>query len=135
MTDKKRILVVDDEEEMATTMKEILELEGFEVEIGHDGQEGLDKARSQRPDLIVSDVNMPVLDGFSMVRMLKFDKNYQKIPIVMLTTRGKLQDKNIGLDVGADGYFEKPFDIADLVIHVKMLLGIEGVIKPDREDR
>lgn len=116
---RKRILVVEDVPESLMVLRIRLEANGYEVIGATDGEEGLKKARELRPDLILLDVMLPKMDGFTVSRLLKFDEEYEDIPVIMLTARGEEKDKAIGKNVGADMYFIKPYD------HVKLLAAIE----------
>lgn len=117
-----KILIVDDERDLVETLAFRLETAGYKVACAYDGQEGLKKAKEEKPDLILLDVMMPKMDGYQVCRMLKFDQNFKNIPIIMLTARGQMQDKNIGKDVGADEYVTKPFESADLLERIKKLI-------------
>lgn len=119
MADKKRILIVDDERDLVETITFRLEASGYEVLAAYDGQDGLEKARGEKPDLILLDVMMPKMDGYQVCRMLKFDDEFKNIPIIMLTARGQNQDKRTGTDVGADCYITKPFDSKMLLEEIK----------------
>lgn len=122
MGDKKKILIVDDEKDLVETITFRLEASGYEVIAAYDGQEGLDKARSEHPDLILLDVMMPKMDGYQVCRLLKFDEDFQKTPVIMLTARGQDQDKNTGKEVGVDGYITKPFESSVLLGEIDKLL-------------
>ena len=119
---KTRILLVDDEEDMVYAVKMQLEALGFEVLTAADGQEGLNKARRENPDLIILDVMLPKLYGYNVCRMLKFDSKYKHIPIILFTSRVQKEDQKIGLEVGADAYICKPFDPQALLDKIKELL-------------
>lgn len=123
---QKRILVADDEEDYVTALQIALEAEGYECITARDGQQALDKAKKERPDLIILDVMMPKMNGYKVSRLLKFDVKYEKIPIIMLTARAQEKDRNIGKDTGADEYVTKPFDIDALVELVAKYLKAEG---------
>lgn len=118
MTDRKKVLIVDDEESMVALLKKRIESAEYDVITAFDGQEGLSVARKEKPDLIVTDVMMPRLDGYHMCRLLKFDDNFKDIPIIMLTARTGTQDKANSLQVGADEYLTKPFDGKDVVASI-----------------
>lgn len=120
--DKKRILVVDDEPDLVETLSFRLEASGYEVIKADDGQKGLDKARSEKPDLIILDLMLPKLDGYKVCRMLKFDEVYKNIPIILFTARAQEQDKKMGQDVGADGYITKPFEPQVLLAKIQELI-------------
>ena len=108
--DKKRILVVDDEIDLVEMLSIRLEANDYEVFAAYDGQEGLDKARTLKPDLIILDLMLPKLDGFKVCRMLKFDEKYKQIPIILFTARAQESDIKLGKEVGADAYVTKPFE-------------------------
>ena len=119
---KKKILLVDDEKDMVFAVKMQLETQGFEVTTAVDGQEALDKARRDKPDLIVLDLMLPKIDGYKICRMLKFDKKYKKIPIIMFTARVQETDRKLGFEVGADAYLSKPFEPKMLLERIHELL-------------
>lgn len=123
INDKKKILVVEDEEDMVYAVGLELESNGYKVITAYDGRQGLEKARRERPDLIILDILLPGLDGYKVCRMLKFDEKYKNIPIVMLTARAQDSDKKTGKEVGADAYITKPFEPKVLVTKIKELLG------------
>jgi len=100
----------------------LLKAQGYEIITAIDGQVALEKARGEKPDLILLDIMLPKLDGYKVARMLKFDEKYKNIPIIMLTAKIQEKDKDIGLQMGADDYLTKPFDTATLVEKVKAIL-------------
>ena len=105
-----RILAVDDSATVLEMIKSVLVAEGYEVLTAADGAEGLDTARAERPDLILLDVMLPKLDGYRVCRLLKFDKNYRDIPIVMLTAKAEDAAVATGMRTGADQYLTKPVE-------------------------
>jgi DNA-binding response OmpR family regulator len=119
----KKILVVDDETELLKALSIRLETSGYEVITASDGQEGLEKAKSLNPDLIVLDILMPKMDGYEVCRMLKFDEKYKSIPVIMLTAKTQDIDKAMGKKVGANDYITKPFETQDLIDKIKKYLG------------
>jgi len=119
----KKILVVDDETDILETVKMRLEANGYNVLTATNGNEGYKKAKTESPDLIILDLMLPGLDGFQICRLLKFDENYQHIPIIMLTARSQEEDKMWGEKVGADYYLTKPFKSQELLEKVKEFLG------------
>ncbi|OGC22897.1 hypothetical protein A2291_00125 [candidate division WOR-1 bacterium RIFOXYB2_FULL_42_35] len=124
MTDKKRrILIVEDEVEMLKALQLRLEANGYEVLTAQDGLSGLNKARSEKPDLILLDVMLPKMDGFKICRMLKFDQDYKNIPVIILTAKVQDSDVEQGLAMGADAYMTKPYKADELVGKIKELLG------------
>lgn len=122
MSDKKRLLLVDDEMDLVETVKFRLEANGYEVLTASDGEEALDKARKDSPDLIILDLMLPKIDGFQVCRTLKFDTNYKHIPIIMFTARAQESDKKTGEEVCADAYIVKPFEPAALLAKIQELI-------------
>ncbi|MFH1198889.1 MAG: response regulator [Candidatus Omnitrophota bacterium] len=110
MPDKKCILVIDDEKDLVETVSFRLQAAGYEVVPAYDGQDGLEKARSLKPNLIILDLMLPKMDGYKVCRLLKFDEKYKSIPIIMFTARAQDSDREMGLEVGADAYITKPFE-------------------------
>jgi CheY-like chemotaxis protein len=124
---KARILVVEDNADEAQMVKMILEPEGYEVAVAGNGEEGLEQAEAARPDLIILDVMMPVLDGFAMCAKLREDPEYRKIPVILLTAvADRVRDTKYPLDgvlrAEAEEYLEKPVDPEQLVATVKRWL-------------
>jgi DNA-binding response OmpR family regulator len=115
----KRILIVDDEPTLVATLKYNLEREGYQVLTAADGESGLSLARSNRPDLIVLDLMLPVIDGFEVCRILRREMT---VPILMLTAKTDEVDKVVGLELGADDYVTKPFSMRELLARVRALL-------------
>ncbi|MDA8235914.1 response regulator transcription factor [Desulfotomaculum nigrificans] len=115
----KTILIADDEERIRQLVRLYLEAEGFTVCEAEDGQQVLDIVKSQPIDLVLLDLMMPVLDGWTVCKMLRRER---KIPIVMLTAKGEENDRVLGLDLGADDYIVKPFSTRELVARVKAVL-------------
>ena len=120
--DKKKILVVDDEKGLLQTVQLRLEAAGFQVVTAADGIEGYDKARQEKPDLILLDLMLPKLDGYKVCRMLKFDQKYKSIPIILLTARAQETDKEMSKEVGADAYMTKPYDAKALMEKINELI-------------
>lgn len=119
----KKILVIDDEPRLLKAITIRLKASDYEVITGQDGAEGLEKAKSLNPDLIVLDILMPKMDGYEVCRLLKFDEKYKSIPVIMLTAKAQDIDKAMGKKVGADDYITKPFETQDLVDKIKKHLG------------
>ena len=121
--EKKRILIVEDELELVKAMQVIFEQQaGYEVLVASDGQEALDRAHNENPDLIILDLMIPKLDGYMVCRMLKYDRKYEHIPIIMLTARAQHSDEQLGWKVGADAYIKKPFEPTILLSKAEDLL-------------
>jgi type IV pilus assembly protein PilB len=121
-----RILVVEDSPTMVHVVSYFLQLEGYAVEAANDGEQGLAAARRQPPHLIVSDVDMPRMNGFEMVRALRADPLTSEIPILMLTARNSIENETEGLATGADDYVAKPVEPRRLAARVKRLLRRTG---------
>ncbi|MBU3911054.1 MAG: response regulator [Candidatus Omnitrophica bacterium] len=122
MSDKKKILVVDDEQDLRKMLRFRLEAVGYDVDEAGDGQEGLDKARSHWPDLVILDLMLPKIDGYKVCRMLKFDERHKHKPIIMFTARAQEKDAELGKEMGADAYITKPFEPKVLLEKIKELL-------------
>ncbi len=120
----KTILIADDEADIVETLAFMLEAQEFNVITANDGEAALLKAKEERPDLILLDVMMPKINGYKVCRLLKFDKQYGDIPILMLTARSQDEDRAIGEETGADEYITKPFDIEEVVEKVKEYLNV-----------
>ncbi len=120
---KGKILVVDDEVYIVHILDFSLGMEGYEVITALDGEQALEKARAEHPDLVVLDVMMPKLDGYETCRMLKADEATRHIPIILLSAKGRNADQKVGYDVGADDYITKPFSPRKLVERINSLLG------------
>jgi len=120
----KKILVVDDEELTTELAKTFLEKHGFQVIIAADGDVGLKMAEAENPDLILLDVMLPTMDGFSVCKILKENEKFKDTPILMFTARGLSSDIERGEIVGADEYIVKPFSGKALVATIRKHLGM-----------
>jgi two-component system alkaline phosphatase synthesis response regulator PhoP len=107
---EKKVLVVDDEPNIVKMLEARLSASGYAVITASNGLEALNKARSEKPDLIILDVMLPEMDGFKVCAMLKYDLNHARIPIIMLTARAHESDKQMGDSLGIHAYIVKPFD-------------------------
>jgi len=116
------ILVVDDEKDIVELMRYNLVQAGFRVVSASDGQQALDVARRERPDLVVLDLMLPTLPGTEVARLLRQEEKTRAIPIVMLTARGSEVDRIVGFELGADDYVVKPFSPRELVLRVQAIL-------------
>ena len=116
----KRILVIEDNPDLAYGLRNNLEIEGYEVEVAKDGTKGLTRARAARPDLVVLDLMLPGMDGFRVLRALRDDGI--SMPVLILTARGEEADKVRGLRLGADDYVTKPFGVLELLARIEALL-------------
>jgi DNA-binding response OmpR family regulator len=116
------VLVVDDDPVILKLLEVNFEMEGFTVLVARDGEEGIEVARADQPDLIVSDIMMPKVSGLELVTALKGDPTTSEIPIILLSAKAQNADVRSGLDAGADDYVTKPFEPLDLVDRVNRLL-------------
>jgi DNA-binding response OmpR family regulator len=117
--EEKKILVVDDEIDLVKTIQFSLELGGYKVLVSYNGEDALNQARKENPDLILLDIMLPKLDGYKVCRLLKFDEQYKHIPILMMTAKTQEKDKLMGKETGANEYITKPFDIEELMVKIK----------------
>lgn len=117
-----RILLVEDHEELWDFLSRRLQRRGFEVELAHDGQEGLAKAQELKPDVILLDMNLPVMDGWTAARELRADPATARIPIIALTAHAMAGDRDRVLEAGCDDYHPKPVDFARLLEQIDAAL-------------
>jgi len=115
-----RILIIEDELPMRTALRDVLQAEGYRVLAAANGEEGLERALADKPDLILLDLMMPRIDGYTVCGELRRLSN--PVPILMLTAKGQVEDRVKGLDVGADDYLVKPFSTAELLARVRAVL-------------
>jgi DNA-binding response OmpR family regulator len=127
-----KILIVEDEPNMVTGLRDNFEFEGYEVLTAGDGVAGLERALKESPDLVLLDVMMPRMSGLDVCKQLKAKR--PSMPIIMLTARGQEVDKVVGLELGADDYVTKPFSIRELVARVKAVLR-RARTAPKEQDR
>ena len=116
----KKILIVEDEEKLASNLAAKLRAEGYDVYTTHDGESGWELAQSEAFDLFVLDIMLPGLDGLSLCRMIRNDSKAADVPIIMLTARGTEVDKIVGLESGADDYVVKPFGLGEFLARVRV---------------
>lgn len=119
---KPKILVVDDEQDALELIEYNLQAAGYRVITAADGNEAVQKARANIPDLIVLDIMLPELDGLEVCKILRRDSATASLPIIMLTAKASEIDRVLGLELGADDYVTKPFSPRELVLRVKKLL-------------
>lgn len=119
---REKLLIVDEEIDASTALKVALEAEGYNVIVAQDGFEGIEKARTENPDVILLDIMMPGMDGFEVCKRLKSDPSSADIPVIMLTAKGEIEDKVEGLELGADDYVTKPFNLKELKARIKTVL-------------
>src|SRR5215471_1775856 len=114
-----RILVIDDDVELCSLVKEYLESEGYESEAVHDGERGLQRALTGDPMLVVLDVMLPGMNGFDVLRRIR---DTSRIPVLLLTARGQDVDRIVGLEIGADDYLPTLFNPRELVARIRAIL-------------
>ena len=127
---KGRILVVDDEIYIVHILDFSLGMEGYEVITALDGEQALEKLRTEKPDLIVLDIMMPKLDGYEVCKSVKANPETAHIPVILLSAKGRNVDQKMGFDVGSDDYITKPFSPRKLVERINQLLGQTVAEKP-----
>jgi two-component system phosphate regulon response regulator PhoB len=121
LTPRSRVLVIEDERALTEVLSYNLQREGYETVVAHDGQEGLRKAQTLLPDLILLDLMLPVLSGLEVCRELKAGERTRDIPIIMLTAKTEETDQVVGFSLGADDYVTKPFGVKALMARIKAL--------------
>ena len=125
-----RVLVVDDEPDLVRILEFGLKAAGYQVDTAYDGQEGLKKAREQKPDIILLDLMLPKLDGYKVCRLLKFDERYKHIPIMILSARTQEGDQNLAHEMGANRFLTKPYEFAEILEHIRALLKQSAAARP-----
>ena len=115
----KKILIVEDDHNISELLQLYLKNEGYETVIANDGGEGVDQFRKFRPDLVLLDLMLPVMDGWGVLRTIRQDS---KVPVIMLTAKGETSDKVTGLKQGADDYITKPFEMKEVLARVEAVL-------------
>jgi len=120
----KKILIVDDEVYILHILDFSLGAEGYEVITAADGEEAIERAKKEKPDLVVLDIMMPKVDGFEACRRLKADPETSPIPVILLTAKGREVDRRMGMEVGADDYIVKPFSPNKLIEKIGSFLSV-----------
>lgn len=119
---KEKILIVDDEKDIVKMLDYNLKKESFRTVLAYDGEEAIDLAKRDNPDLIILDLMLPGMDGLEVCKTLKKENKTARIPIIMLTAKAQEADKIVGLELGADDYVTKPFSPRELIARVKAVL-------------
>ena len=119
---KIRVLVVDDDEGNVVLLSSKLGVDGYETDVAYDGLEALKKVESFNPDLILLDIMMPRMDGYEVLRRLKANEKTRYMPVILLTAKGEVEDKVLGLDIGAEEYLCKPISLVEVSARVRSLL-------------
>lgn len=127
-----KILVIDDDPAILELVSSNLELQGYSVESCDNAVDGLAIAFQSPPDLVILDLMMPGVDGFTACQRLRHNESTAKVPVLMLTALSRTEDKVTGFDAGADDYLTKPFELAELYVRVRALLRRSGTINVDQ---
>ena len=132
--EKKRVLILEDEAHIAQGIKLNLTLQGYEAKVAADGVEGLEKWRAWQPDLIVLDIMLPMIDGFSILQTIR--REDEKIPVLILSARADTKDKVRGLKYGVDDYLAKPFDLEEFLLRVERLVTRkQWYVQPEKKEK
>jgi DNA-binding response OmpR family regulator len=121
-TDKTKILVIDDEPNIVQTLQDRLEMNEYRVFTAHNGRDGLDKFEREKPDVILLDVIMPIMDGLEMLETLRKRSDGQDVSVIMLTARSQTQDIARANACGIDDYIVKPFDLSELLAKIESVV-------------
>ena len=124
-TDNKQLLLVDDDPNLILLVKDYLEFRGYDVIAAESGNEAIEILKQRTPDLIICDVMMPDMDGYSLVKFIRGDSKTQSIPILLLSAKGQNQDRIKGFNIGADIYMTKPFEPEVLVAQIQSFLSFK----------
>lgn len=119
----RNVLIVEDNQDNMTLIVDVLTSLGHQAIEAHDGQEGLEKARSEKPDLILMDLSLPRVDGWTVTRQLKADPELKSIPIIALTAHAMIGDRERALEAGCDDYLPKPLNLPELIDKLTHYLG------------
>ncbi|MGN0654338.1 MAG: response regulator transcription factor [Oscillospiraceae bacterium] len=127
-----KILIVDDDVNICELLRIYLEKEGYTVILAHDGEKGIEKFNATKPDIILLDIMLPVMDGWQVCREIRKKSN---VPIIMVTAKSETFDKVLGLELGADDYVVKPFDAKEVVARIKAVYRRSGQSAPETESK
>ncbi len=126
-----KIVIIEDERDLAELLAFNLEKEGFQTIIALDGRTGLERVKSENPDLVILDLMLPEMNGIDLCKLLRKNENTATIPVIMLTAKGEEIDKVVGFEVGADDYLIKPFSTRELLLRIKAVLRRSSPDKPE----
>jgi len=129
------ILIVEDEKEIRDLLVHYLRKEGFRPLAAQDGEEGLAKARAEKPDLILLDILLPKMDGLELLRKIRADREIARTPVAMLTAKGDETDRIVGLELGADDYIPKPFSPREVVARIKAIFRRSQKVPEEMEEK
>jgi DNA-binding response OmpR family regulator len=127
VTSPRRILVVDDDADIQILTRTVLERAGYEVVTASNGRQAIESMRDRAPDLVLLDINMPEMNGWETLRLLRAERAFSSLPVVMFSVKGEIRDKVHAMQEGAMDYISKPFVVDDLLVRVRRLL------RPDSE--
>lgn len=134
MSAKKKILIIEDQGTMRRNLALLLEMEGFDVVTAENGRIGVDTARSEKPDVILCDIMMPEMDGYTVIQTLREDATFATTPFLFLTAKGEKSDVRVGMNFGADDYLTKPIVREDLIAAIEARLArVESQVEHYRE--
>ena len=122
MFGKKKILIIEDEQDLANATKIRLQAKGYNVDIVNDGLAGCEAVKNIKPDLVLLDLMLPLMDGYEVCRYIKENKKTKNISVIMLTAKSVVKDVNQGFEVGADDYIIKPYDFDALLKKIERLI-------------
>ncbi|MBD2713405.1 response regulator transcription factor, partial [Limnospira platensis] len=118
----RRLMLVDDDPNLVILVSDYLELRGYQVTIAENGQKALEKLEEEVPELIICDIMMPEMDGYTLVKLIRENSQFGWIPVIFLSAKGQSEDRVKGLNTGADVYMVKPFDPEELMAQVESSL-------------
>ncbi len=130
----KKILIVDDEKDIVDLLSYNLEKEGFATTKAYDGESAFDLVKAREPDLVILDLMLPGIRGLEVCKLIRKNPDTEMLPVIMLTAKGEQVDKILGLEVGADDYVTKPFNVRELIARVRAVLR-RTEARPDSEKR
>ena len=131
MSDAPRVLIVDDEPNILLSLQFLMKKAGYDVRTAKDGEQALAEVARDKPNLILLDVMMPKLDGFSACQRIRSNPDWKDVRVIMLTARGRDVEREKGLSLGADDYITKPFSTKDAIDRVAAVLTKAGIAPPE----
>ncbi len=123
---RKRVLIVEDEDNIAIALDYLLTREGYEQDRVANGAEAMARVRAMQPDLVLLDVMLPEVSGYEICQQIRMDPALSDVKILMMTARGSAMERRKGLALGADGFISKPFELTELRAEVRRILGVEA---------
>ena len=116
---KKKVLIIEDDEDIVNMLKDYLTKESFEIGTALNGKEGIQVFKKEEPDIVLLDVMMPIMNGYETLQEIR---KFSEVPVIMLTAKGQQMDKVLGFNKGCDDYIVKPFDLVELVLRIRAIL-------------